>query len=164
MSLTKRQKRIKRNAQRIRRGGCRGVIEWPDFESEFEVQANLYGALRDAGYAVRGCVLAWCDDPDPHRVYFDLVVFDHAEGKALAVIECKNDQCDLMELRQGTRQHRRYHMFGVPVLKCSGTGFIGRTIDRLKALSSPAVSAFLADEPLTQLAQDRLQVASEGSL
>lgn len=133
MSLTKRQRRLKRNARRIRSSGFRNTIPYPDFESEFEVQANLYSLLKARGYRVRGCVQAWCEDPDPHRVYFDLVIYD-GSNEAIAVVECKNDQCALTELPSGTRQHRRYQKFGVPVIKCAGSQYIERTVQQLNSL------------------------------
>lgn len=148
MKLNRHQREAKRHARHLRSSAMRHQIQWPRHESEFEVHANLYAALRDVGFIVRGCVQAWCDDPDPHRVYFDLVVFDRINGKAIAVIECKNDQCSRCELASGTRQERRYGMFGVPVLKCGGSPYIGRTIERISSLalqSSPALMAMLAD-------------------
>lgn len=143
MSLTKRQRRLKRNARRIRASGLRNTISWPDFESEFEVQANLYSMLKARGYKVRGCVQAWCDDPNPHRVYFDLVIYDGTQ-KARAVIECKNDQCKSTELAKGTRQYRRYQKFGVPVIKCAGSQYIERTIIHLDSIlfAQEAAGAF----------------------
>lgn len=107
------------------------VIRYPLKESEFEVQANLYWALKNEGFHVRGEVNEWCQDfGEDHRVFFDLVVFT-AIRLPLAIIECKNSET---LVRLGKRQTRRYGQFGVPVLACFNSGQIAQTVTAVKEL------------------------------
>lgn len=92
-------------------------IEYPEKPSEFDIQAETYMALRNEGYDVRGNVKAWCDDfGKHHRCYLDLVVFD-AYQMPLLIVECKDHDNGSMDLSEGSRQHRRYHKFGLPVMR-----------------------------------------------
>lgn len=84
-------------------------------ETEFEVQAALYSALRAHGFDVRGEV-QWCRKVKNARgeaCRFDLVICK--DGKAIHIVEVKAAP---LQHRQGvtaTRQGNRYRHFGVPV-------------------------------------------------
>lgn len=92
-------------------------------DSEFEVQAEMYSALRRCGLSVRGEVPGYCDDfGRRHKCRFDIVVFDDRHNP-LVIVECKNTNDGETKLYRG-RQCRRYNTFGVPVIKCSGVGHV----------------------------------------
>ncbi len=122
------------------------LICYPPYHSEFEVQAELYKQLSDC-YDVRGCVAARCHIGHNHpKVFMDLVVF--VNRVAQVVIECKNDGSTGLELKPGTRQHRRYSMFGVPVLKCGSMDAIESVFRRVNEIVTsnwpPTNASFLS--------------------
>ena len=89
------------------------VPQIPDaHESEFEVQANLYSALKTKGVDVRGEV-AWFDPGTRTHCRFDLVIY---ENKApVHILEVKARQVKHKTCLEDTRQGRRYRLFGIPV-------------------------------------------------
>ena len=90
-------------------------IEYPKSVSEFEIQAELYQAIKIAGFDVRGEVRAAClDFGRPHLVRIDLVVY--RDCKAVVLIECKRSATETLNVN--VRQGRRYSMFGLPVIVC----------------------------------------------
>lgn len=103
-------------------------IRWPETDSEFEVQSELYQTLRDCGLKVRGEVRAFVDDFGKHRVRLDIVVFDDAL-KPKVIVECKNTNDGKTRLNPNYRQSRRYARYGLPLFKCSGIPFIDETKD-----------------------------------
>lgn len=101
-----------------------GRIDWPIFESEFEVQAELYFKLRSSGLKVRGSVFGYGEEEitGGFTCWLDLVVFSK-DQKPLCIIECKTQKKDkgngtVMFSRCNTRQYRRYKSFGLPVFQC----------------------------------------------
>lgn len=95
-------------------------IPYPIKKSEFEIQAELYNLLKSEGYNVRGEVLAdFREMGYQGRNRLDLVIYSVFNIPHL-IIECKNDMKDGFEIKPGTRQHRRYNLHGVKVLKHSG--------------------------------------------
>lgn len=120
----------------------RDLIVWPEQESEFEVQAELYYELKLAGFDypnayVRGCVTARCTDGTKRpRVFLDLVVFN-SDFQAVAIIECKNfsgvfKPCHWIGM--GARQSRRYAKFGIPVIVCRNSSEILSVIKKIKEI------------------------------
>jgi hypothetical protein len=106
-------------------------VTYPEVNSEFEVQAELYCRLKSMGLDVRGCVPSWCIDyNEPHKVYFDLVIFDENKT-AVVIVECKNWKRDHEKLNKKTRQARRYAQFGVPVILCSNIFMIPEVSKRV---------------------------------
>jgi hypothetical protein len=85
-------------------------------ETEFEVQAALFSALRNAGAEIRGEV-KWCEDRIKGKrretCRFDLVLY--RDGVPVRILEIK---CSAVRHKNGvesTRQGSRYRHFGVPV-------------------------------------------------
>lgn len=96
-----------------------GVIPFPDHDSEFDVQAEMWDSIRKAGYTVRGEVRALCEElGEKHIVQFDLVIYDE-NARAKVIIECKNNSVPGLEINPKTRQGRRYQTFQVPIIRCS---------------------------------------------
>lgn len=82
------------------------------YESEFEVQANLYSALKTKGVDVRGEV-AWFDPETRMHCRFDLVIYrDLAPAH---ILEVKARPIKHKTVLEDTRQGRRYRLFGIPV-------------------------------------------------
>lgn len=93
------------------------TISYPKRFSEFDIQAELYMALRLAGYNVRGEVRSQVHDlGHKHRVRLDLVVFD-TQNQPHLIIECKDTFNGSFDLCKNTRQGRRYHSFGLPIVR-----------------------------------------------
>jgi hypothetical protein len=99
---------------------CERSIPYPKRHSEFEVQAWLYMALREAGYDARGEVKTFFQPKDKKArkkalfCRFDVVVYDE-EQKAISVLEVKADKVKHQNGAEGTRQGQRYRVYGVPV-------------------------------------------------
>jgi hypothetical protein len=107
-------------------------IEYPEKDSEFEVQASLWMALKAEGFIVKGEVESVCYDFTAyHRVSFDLVVFNELKAP-IVIIECKNWISDCEQLKG--RQARRYAMFGVPVLLCTKLANVPKVVKAVLAL------------------------------
>lgn len=90
---------------------------YPAIESEFEVQAWLYGNLRDLGFDVRGEVQALgCFGMRKTKAgcRFDLVLYD-AMKKPICIFEVKARPVKHKISVDETRQGMRYPLFGVPV-------------------------------------------------
>ena len=106
------------------------TIIYPDFESEFEVQAKLYRKLVEAEYDVRGEVRAVCEDfGKRQRCRFDLVVFK--KGVPKMIIECKNRSSkDFIGI--GTRQLRRYSKFNLPIVVCMNSNMIDEAYEQVE--------------------------------
>lgn len=104
------------------------VITYPEFSSEFDIQAETYMAIKQAGYKVHGEVRAICEDfGKRHKCRLDLVVFDPYDRPVL-IIECKDSDNGSYALDEGTRQHRRYHKFNLPVLRVGSLEQIPRVL------------------------------------
>ena len=116
-------------------------IQYPERASEFEIQAELYQAIKSAGFDVRGEVRASCMDfGNQHLVRIDLVVF--RDCKAVALVECKRDANEMEGLDTGTRQGRRYSRFGLPVIVCGSLEQIPFAVQEVEeCLTSLAVLA-----------------------
>jgi len=84
----------------------------PTSETEFEVQAKLFSALKQHGFEVRGEV-SWRLKPIG-SCRFDIVIYEG--GEPARIVEVKSSP---VKHRSGTledtRQGRRYRLFGVPV-------------------------------------------------
>lgn len=95
-----------------------GVIPFPEFESEFEIQAELYGLFKQEGILVRGEVRAAVMDFNEKRLCkMDLVIFNRLH-QAIAIIECKNRKNENLDVNPKCRQVRRYSGFGLPLFHC----------------------------------------------
>lgn len=86
-------------------------VNEPTVPTEFEVQAQLWSALRSLGINVRGEVKTAYEGRSTVR--FDLAVFD--QGQLVGIIEVKKSAIKHKTTWQDTRQGRRYADFGVPV-------------------------------------------------
>jgi hypothetical protein len=99
----------------------KGEIEYPTHFSEFEIQAELYGLLRNMKLDVRGEL-----HQKPCR--FDLVVFDGK--KAVCIIEVK--KWVLKKEPTKTKQFKKYSNYGLPVIYCVNMEDVPNTLDRVK--------------------------------
>jgi hypothetical protein len=111
------------------------VIGYPRRLSEFEMQATIYSALRAMKVDCRGCVPARCEDFGRHpKCYFDLVVFGRNK-MPVVIVEVKVRREKSPEARLGSRQHRRYSKFNVPLVVCDRESKIFPTVDRVIELA-----------------------------
>jgi hypothetical protein len=109
-------------------------IAYPHKISEFEVQAQLYTALREQGLDVRGSVPArTVENAVMPRCYFDLVVFS-AYKTPVVIIECKNRPERAAKRPLGGRQLRRYSTFNVPLILCDRLSEIKNTVNEVEKL------------------------------
>lgn len=94
------------------------VVAEPQHQTEFEVQATLYTALRELGFNVRGEVRVRYGERGQCR--FDLAEFD--DGRLKGIIEVKAAPITHRNSKgwNGTRQGRRYGEWGVPVVVVYG--------------------------------------------
>lgn len=94
------------------------LIARPTQPSEFEIQADIYIKLKVHGIDVRGEVI-WqqitSDGKTKRRekCRFDLVIFEG--GKAVEIVEIKDNVTRHKSGVEHTRQGRRYPRFGIPV-------------------------------------------------
>lgn len=106
-------------------------VAYPERYTEFDIQAETYLALKSAGYDVHGEVRAFCEDfGRKHKCRLDLVVYDPYQTPLL-IVECKDTAGDL-SLEPGSRQHRRYSKFGLPVIRVGSLSDISFVIDALE--------------------------------
>jgi type I site-specific restriction-modification system R (restriction) subunit len=90
-----------------------------DYETEFEVQASLYAALKTHGFKVRGEV-KWVNKKTRETCRFDLVIYENA--RPTRIVEVKAAHIKHRNGLEVTRQARRYRNFGVPVTFVYGAG------------------------------------------
>lgn len=90
------------------------LIDFPEngAATEFEVQAEIYCALKGHGFSVRGEV-NWADRKTREHCRFDLVIY--AEGKPWHIVEIKARPVRHKNGVASTRQGTRYTKFGLPV-------------------------------------------------
>lgn len=118
-------KRFQRPSERILKAQATPLVDffpipYPAKKSEFEIQAELYGLLKLEGFNVRGEVkAAFRETGCCGNNRLDLVVFSEL-NLPIVIIECKNHPAEGFELKEGTRQYRRYKLHGVRVFKYSG--------------------------------------------
>jgi hypothetical protein len=110
------------------------VVAEPSAHTEFEVQALLYTALRQLGFNVRGEVRTSIGNRAQCR--FDLAEF--SDGKLAGIIEVKSAPITHKTSAgwNGTRQGRRYGLFGVPVLVVYGMRDAEQLIARVESTGS----------------------------
>jgi hypothetical protein len=100
----------------------------PKGDTEFEVQAYLWGELRKMGVNARGEVKAryakrsW--------VRFDIAIFK--DGKLSHIVEVKRSIVKHKTTWEDTRQGKRYGDFGVPVTIIYGMGHAEEFIKNFK--------------------------------
>lgn len=113
-----------------------GKIAYPLKPSEFDIQAELFGRLRTLGFDVRGEVGAYCSDHGKeHRTNLDLVVFN-SKREPCVIIEVKDhprpkENAFTVGRCLGSRQHRRYSSFGIPLWTCFTDSEIPRIVEKL---------------------------------
>jgi len=133
----------------LEHAGSTRAIPYPTQHSEFEVQAWLYMALREAGIDVRGEVKTMFAPKSrgakAQFCRFDLVVF--TDGKATRVIEVKAADVRHKTGVDNTRQATRYRTYGVPVTFAygmDGAEHVLREISSPASLTSPPVPHAMA--------------------
>jgi len=105
------------------------TIKYPNRVREFEVQAQLYFALRNCGFDARGEVTAKADNGRNCR--FDIAVFDNTQ-QCVAIIEVKAHTRDRKPKK--TRQLEKYESFGLPVYLCRNLHDIDPIVGKIKTL------------------------------
>lgn len=125
-------------------------ISYPLKFSEFEVQAKLLQLLNAdytlgrIGVDVRGCVPAFCNDNGRHsKTFLDLVVFVGKEPKV--IIECKNGNSNSLDLKEGTRQQRRYSKFGLPMIQCPNGQALFPVVEKVRELLAGVIAEGLGE-------------------
>jgi len=101
---------------RIEPESSRYEIKYPENESEFEVQAFLYSALKKKCIDARGEVKSHGSfglRPSKASCRFDIVIFENK--KAILILEIKARKIRHKNGLKSTRQGTRYPNFGVPV-------------------------------------------------
>jgi len=92
--------------------------------SEANIQAECYHKLKLLGirtYLEYGC----------ENCRFDMVVLNGS--KIIAIVEFKNGRAG-KPINQNTRQYKKYHSFGLPVIYCKSVTEIEETIKKIQAL------------------------------
>jgi hypothetical protein len=105
------------------------LVSYPATRSEFEIQADLFAELKKL-CDVRGCVRSKCKIGEKrNNVWF----------------ECKNTPHNTsLNLKRGSRQDRRYSMFGVPVLRCGSE----KQFDAILNLVDAAMDVWMAEKKM----------------
>lgn len=110
-------------------------IQYPQMDSEFEIQAYLFAKLKAAGFDVRGEVQV-------HGMFglrkakascrFDIVIYEN--GVATLIIEVKARVVNHKSTVDDTRQGKRYTTFGVPVWFVYGMSDAEKALDEIRTL------------------------------
>lgn len=108
------------------------VLE-PNAPSEFEVQAYLWNALREAGLNARGEVKTIFNGRAVCR--FDIAIFK--DGELSAIIETKKSPIRHKSSWEDTRQGKRYMQFGVPVHLVYGLDQAKALVAQMSGVSLP---------------------------
>ena len=117
----------KRNQRRYTTAGSKGVVPFPKYKSEFEVQSDLFERLKVLGFNVRGEVKY---EVQGHRgMRFDLVVYN-SDNIAELVIEVKNGPSG----KKPTKQSYYRQMSCLPVVVFFEDSEISSVINELKRL------------------------------
>jgi len=103
------------------------MISIPERKSEFELQAELFFALKEAGFYVRGEVSALNQGK---KSIFDLVVF--VDGKAEIIIEVKNTPHLALLCGKQTKQAQKYKTYGLAVIYHTSLHSIIETVEKVK--------------------------------
>ena len=108
-------------------------LTYPLHDSEFNVQATLFSALRQEGYIVHGEMVEHIAITNGRRAIcrFDLVVYD-SRHVPLVVLEVKSGAIRHKVPLPYTRQGRRYTQFGVPVWFVYGMDDVGAAMTEIR--------------------------------
>lgn len=117
-------------------------IRYPQYPSEFEVQAYLYCQLRMLGYDARAEVTNYDGD-----CRFDIVVFS-SDHRPVRIIEVKNCLKNYRSI-----QLERYRQYGIKVVSVCGMQQAIALIERAKLAAKSPLPLILSDEVL--VAKDR---------
>ena len=111
-------------------------VVYPDHVSEFEVQAELFFALKGIPELdVRGEVKSRGTHglrPAKTACRFDIVPF--VGEKALCIVEVKGGHVKHKTAMEDTRQGTRYPTYGIPVLVCYGMSDVAETVEAVRQL------------------------------
>lgn len=102
-------------------------INYPERTAEFEIQAELYTAIKELGFDVRGEVKAY-------RSMFDLVVFKLYKPKCIIEVKSSKNIIRSRERLSKSGQHRKYSMFNLPLVYCYSKQEIPRCLDIIKKI------------------------------
>lgn len=125
-------------------------ICYPIYESEFEVQAEIYSILKNLGYDIRGEVST------NYNARFDLVVFENQTARCLIEVK-KNRMIENIPKRRSNlyrrKQFKKYSNFGIPLIYCFGKSEIPSCIDKVvkimqdKLYADSFIEAIEPDKP-----------------
>ena len=103
------------------------MILLPERTSEFEMQAELFFALKKAGFSVRGEVPAFNQGK---KSIFDLVVF--SGDSAEIIIEVKNTPHLALLHGKQTKQAKKYKAYGLAVIYHTSLHSVAETVEKVK--------------------------------
>lgn len=118
------------------------TINYPHVQSEFEVQAWLYNALRTNGHDVRGEVPVYGLfglRKTKVSCRFDLVIFKNKVP--VVILEVKAKTVNHKNGIEATRQGRNYILFGIPVLMIYGMNDAIKVIEEIDVILLPKKSS-----------------------
>lgn len=101
-------------------------VFFPDRLSEFEIQSDVYQALKKKGFNVRGEVKA-------KSSRLDLVVFDKNDG-ARCIIEVKSRERVRKKPRKYRRVQKYEELFNLPVIVCMNGSQIEQTVKEVEKI------------------------------
>ena len=93
--------------------------------SEANIQAELYNRLRLLGIK---CYLEYAHE----NFRFDMVILN--KDDIIGIVEIKSRTRNIGIVNKNTRQYRKYHSYGLPVIYCTNMSEINKSIERIKAL------------------------------
>lgn len=103
------------------------MIPYPKTKSEFEIQAELFFALKNEGFSVRGEVSA---KNESGKSIFDLVVF--VDDQAEIIIEVKNSPHLALVNGKRTKQAKKYNSYGLAVIYHTSLHSVEETVAKIK--------------------------------
>jgi len=117
------------------------MIQIPQNKSEFELQAELFSALKTAGYLVRGEVSARLNGK---KSIFDLVIFK--EDKAVVIIEVKDSPHRAVVYGKKTKQSMQYKAYNLPVIYHTTIHSVQQTLARIERVLAERELLLIAPE------------------
>ena len=94
------------------------MIKYPEYYTEFEIQAYVYRKLLGKGYKIRGNVPLGRkgERPTENAMYFDLVLYDK-NLNPIEIIETKDSK---KHKKTGTKQYKKYSSLGIKLTYLCG--------------------------------------------
>jgi len=103
-------------------------IQFPSSDSTFEIKAELYKRLLDAGFIVRGEVKIKSTPTNP-GCCFDLIIYDE-DKKAIAIIEYRKYKSKFHPSRLMKKETmKKYQQFGLPIFMIEKLSEVDKLVD-----------------------------------